>query len=139
MNICWLPSAESASAGNSAASTNTTNQSRSFSGGRAPAGYIRDGETAANLARAPGAPTPPPTQLGHFHDGTSEFWFMLEGSAEFLIEGEPLVRASQGDVVYVPPGRWHRSGHVGDIATRVSTHPIAAAANVLQPGGGGGE
>jgi mannose-6-phosphate isomerase-like protein (cupin superfamily) len=108
-------------------------------GGRPPAGYIRDGETAANLARAPGAPTPPASQLGHFHDGTSEFWFMLEGSAEFLIEGEPLVRASQGDVVYVPPGRWHRSGHVGDIATRVSTHPIAAAANVLPPGGAGGE
>ena len=111
----------------------------SIRGGRPPAGYIRDGETAANLARAPGAPTPPPSQLGHFHDGTSEFWFMLEGNAEFLIEGEPLVHASQGDVVYVPPGRWHRSGHVGDIATRVSTHPIAAAANVLQPGGGGGE
>ena len=107
-------------------------------GGRAPAGYIRDGETAANIGRAPGAPTPPATQWGHFHDGTSEFWFMLEGNAEFLIEGVPLVRASQGDIVYAPAGRFHRSGHVGEVATRVSTHPIAAAANSMQVGGAGG-
>jgi len=105
-------------------------------GGRAMP--IRDGETAANINRAPGAPTPPATQWGHFHDGTSEFWFMLEGNAEFLIEGVPLVRAAQGDIVYAPAGRWHRSGHVGDIATRVSIHPIATAANSLQADGAGG-
>jgi mannose-6-phosphate isomerase-like protein (cupin superfamily) len=105
-------------------------------GGRAMP--IRDGETAANINRAPGAPTPPPSQWGHFHDGTSEFWFMLEGSAEFLIEGEPLVHAAQGDIVYAPAGRWHRSGHVGEIATRVSIHPIATAANSLQPDAAGG-
>jgi mannose-6-phosphate isomerase-like protein (cupin superfamily) len=105
-------------------------------GGRAA--NIRDGETAANINRAPGAPTPPSTQWGHFHDGTSEFWYMLEGSAEFLIEGEPLVHAAQGDIVYAPAGRWHRSGHIGEIATRVSIHPIATAANSLQADAGGG-
>jgi mannose-6-phosphate isomerase-like protein (cupin superfamily) len=105
-------------------------------GGRAT--NIRDGETAANINRAPGAPTPPPTQWGHFHDGTSEFWFMLDGNAEFLIEGVPLVKAEQGDVVYAPAGRWHRSGHVGTIATRVSIHPIATAANSMQADGAGG-
>jgi mannose-6-phosphate isomerase-like protein (cupin superfamily) len=107
-------------------------------GGRSPGGYVRDGETAANINRAAGAPTPPSTQWGHFHDGTSEFWFMLEGNAEFLIEGVPLVQAAQGDIVYAPAGRWHRSGHVGTIATRVSIHPIATAANSMQADSAGG-
>jgi quercetin dioxygenase-like cupin family protein len=107
-------------------------------GGRSPGGFVRDGETAANITRAPGAPTPPPSQLGHFHDGTSEFWFIMEGNVEFQIEGEPFIRATQGDIVYAPAGRWHRSGHAGDqMDTRISIHPIAAAANSLQVGGGG--
>lgn len=109
-------------------------------GGRSPGGFIRDGETAANITRAPGAPTPPPSQLGHFHDGTSEFWFIMEGNVEFQIEGVPFISATQGDIVYAPAGRWHRSGHAGDqMDTRISIHPIATAANSLQVGGGGGE
>lgn len=109
-------------------------------GGRSPGGFVRDGETAANITRAPGAPTPPPSQLGHFHDGTSEFWFIMEGNVEFQIEGVPFISAHQGDIVYAPAGRWHRSGHAGEqMDTRISIHPIATAANSLQVGGGGGE
>jgi mannose-6-phosphate isomerase-like protein (cupin superfamily) len=107
-------------------------------GARAPGGFVRDGETAANITRAPGAPTPPPSQLGHFHDGTSEFWFVMEGNVEFQIEGTPFISASQGDIVYAPAGRWHRSGHAGTgMDTRISIHPIATAANALQVGDGG--
>jgi len=106
--------------------------------GRSPGGFVRDGETAANITRAPGAPTPPPSQLGHFHDGTSEFWFIMEGNVEFQIEGVPFISATQGDIVYAPAGRWHRSGHAGEqMDTRISIHPVAAAANSLQVGGGG--
>ncbi len=109
-------------------------------GGRSPGGFVRDGETAANITRAPGAPTPPPSQLGHFHDGTSEFWFIMEGNVEFQIEGVAFISANQGDIVYAPAGRWHRSGHAGSgTDTRISIHPVGTAANVLQPGGGGGE
>jgi mannose-6-phosphate isomerase-like protein (cupin superfamily) len=104
-------------------------------GGRVPAGFIRDGETAANIIRAPGAPRPPDSERGHFHDGTSEFWFVLEGEVDFLIEGEPFIQAMQGDIVYAPAGRWHRSGHAGSgMDTRVSIHPIAAAVNATEPG-----
>jgi mannose-6-phosphate isomerase-like protein (cupin superfamily) len=106
-------------------------------GGRSPGGFVRDGETAANITRAPGAPTPPPSQLGHFHDGTSEFWFIMEGNVEFQIEGVPFIHATQGDIVYAPAGRWHRSGHAGEqMDTRISIHPIGAAANALPPNGG---
>jgi len=109
-------------------------------GGRSPGGFVRDGETAANITRAPGAPTPPPSQLGHFHDGTSEFWFIMEGDVEFQIEGVPFIRATQGDIVYAPAGRWHRSGHAGaQMDTRISIHPIGAATNALPPSGGGAD
>jgi mannose-6-phosphate isomerase-like protein (cupin superfamily) len=107
-------------------------------GGRVPQGFIRDGETAANIIRAPGAPRPPDTDRGHFHDGTSEFWFVLEGEVDFLIEGEPFIQAMQGDIVYAPAGRWHRSGHAGTgMDTRVSIHPVATAVNNLEVGGSG--
>jgi mannose-6-phosphate isomerase-like protein (cupin superfamily) len=108
-------------------------------GGRVPQGFIRDGLTAANIIRAPGAPRPPDTERGHFHDGTSEFWFVLEGEVDFLIEGEPFIQAMQGDIVYAPAGRWHRSGHAGTgMDTRVSIHPVAAATNNLEVGASGG-
>ena len=34
----------------------------------------------------PGVPTPPDTNLGHFHIDNDEFWFILEGRCDYLIE-----------------------------------------------------
>ena len=33
----------------------------------------------------------------------------MEGQIDYLIEGLPLISAHQGDVVYVPKGRYHRA------------------------------
>jgi len=104
-------------------------------GGRAPAGFVRDGETAANIIRGPGVPRPPDSDPGHFHDGTSEFWIVLEGHLSVLIEGVPFIDgAERGDVIYAPAGRWHRTGFTGDgMSGRISIHPVAAALNILDP------
>jgi len=46
---------------------------------------------------------------------------VLEGQEEFLFEGEPLIRAQQGDVVFKPVGRWHRATAAGSgISTRLA-------------------
>jgi mannose-6-phosphate isomerase-like protein (cupin superfamily) len=92
-------------------------------GGRAGP-FVKDDKTWVNIIRGPGQPAPPPTNLGHFHVDFSEFWFVLEGHIDYLIEGQRLFTAEPGDVVYAPQGRWHRasSGSTG-MATRVAINP----------------
>jgi mannose-6-phosphate isomerase-like protein (cupin superfamily) len=103
-------------------------------GGMRPGGFVRDGETAANVVRGPGVARPPDSDPGHFHDGTSEFWFVMEGEVDFLIEGEPYFATGFGDIVYAPAGRWHRASLGGTgMSTRISIHPVGTALNNLDP------
>lgn len=45
---------------------------------------------------------------GHFHADFAEFWVVMMGSLEWVMEGqpEPFV-ASEGDIVYAPPNTFH--------------------------------
>jgi mannose-6-phosphate isomerase-like protein (cupin superfamily) len=86
--------------------------------------FAQDDKTWVNIIRGPGQPPASPTNLGHFHVDFSEFWFVLEGRVDYLIEGLPLFTAEQGDVVYAPQGRWHRASSGGTgTATRVAINP----------------
>lgn len=97
-------------------------------------GFVRDGETAANIVRGPAVPRPPDSDPGHYHDGTSEFWYVMEGEVDFLIEGVPFFAAAPGDIVYAPAGRWHRASLGGTgTSTRISIHPVGTAVNNLDP------
>jgi mannose-6-phosphate isomerase-like protein (cupin superfamily) len=74
-----------------------------------------------DIIRGHGVPTPPAGNRGHFHIGNDEFWFILEGKCDYLIEDVGLLTANQGDIVFVPPSRWHRaSWHDGQMDTRLS-------------------
>ena len=102
-------------------------------GGRVGA-FVSDDKTFANIIRGRGQPAPPPTNLGHFHVGYSEFWFVLEGKIDFLIEGVPFFTAEQGDVVYAPQGRWHRASTGGtEMGTRVAINPRPDGMHNYQP------
>jgi len=82
---------------------------------------MRDEANMANIIRGKGVPTPPPTNRGHFHIGDDEFWFILEGKCDYLIEDVGLLTADTGDVVFVPPGRFHRASWAnGQTDTRLS-------------------
>jgi mannose-6-phosphate isomerase-like protein (cupin superfamily) len=86
--------------------------------------FVKDDKTFANMIRGPGQPPPPPSNLGHFHIGYSEFWLILEGKIDYLIEGVPFFTAEPGDVVYAPQGRWHRASFGGSgMATRLAINP----------------
>jgi mannose-6-phosphate isomerase-like protein (cupin superfamily) len=82
---------------------------------------MADEANMANIIRGKGVPTPPATNRGHFHIGHDEFWFILEGKCDYLIEDAGLFTADTGDVVFVPPGRFHRASWAdGQTDTRLS-------------------
>jgi mannose-6-phosphate isomerase-like protein (cupin superfamily) len=86
--------------------------------------FVWDGHTSANIIRGKGIPTPPDTNLGHFHENMVELWIVLEGQLDFLVEGEPLVTGTVGDVVQAPNERWHRAtSRAPGMATRLAITP----------------
>ncbi|MFL6620396.1 MAG: cupin domain-containing protein [Povalibacter sp.] len=96
--------------------------------------FVKDDKTFANVIRGQGQPPPPPTNFGHFHVGYSEFWFVLEGKIDYLIEGVPFFTAEQGDIVYAPQGRWHRASFGGTgMATRLAINPRPDGMHNYQP------
>ena len=68
-----------------------------------------DGHTAAHIIRGKGIPTPPATNLGHFHENMVELWIILEGTLDFLIEGEQLVTGTVGCIIGSPTRKETRS------------------------------
>ncbi len=54
------------------------------------------------LDRAPGAGSPP-----HRHPGHHTFGYVIEGTYEFAINGEPPRLLKAGEVFYEPPGALH--------------------------------
>jgi len=85
--------------------------------------FVWDGHTA-HIIRGKGIPTPPDTNFGHFHENMVELWIILEGQLAFLIEGEPLVTGTVGDVVQAPNERWHRAtSRAPGMATRLAITP----------------
>jgi mannose-6-phosphate isomerase-like protein (cupin superfamily) len=82
---------------------------------------LADEANMVNIIRGAGVPTPPDTNQGHFHIGHEEFWFILEGKCDYLMEKAGSFTADAGDIVFVPPGRFHRASWAnGQTDTRLS-------------------
>jgi mannose-6-phosphate isomerase-like protein (cupin superfamily) len=76
--------------------------------------FVHDDRAVANIILGRGIPPPPLTDKGHFHEESSEFWFILLGKIRYNIEGLSVFEADQGDIVYVPKQRWHLASFGGD-------------------------
>ena len=97
---------------------------------------------AAHVIRGKRIPTPPDTNLGHFHENMVELWIVLEGQLDFLIEGEPLITGTVGNVIQAPNERWHRAAsRAPGMATRLAITPRNKEGQVhyYQPDARGGE
>jgi len=95
-------------------------------GGARAGAFVSGDHMFVNNIRGRATPTPPPSNLGHFHFGHDEFWFIMEGNVDYQIEGIPFFTATAGDIVTAAQGRWHRAsfgGPVGQMATRVAINP----------------
>lgn len=104
-------------------------------GGQKIGVWVRDDHTYTTILRSQhGVPTPPPTQWGHFHENFPEFWYIIEGTQQFLVEGEPLITVSEGDIAATPIGRWHRASPYGDgPSTRLAFIPRPGNLHYMQP------
>ena len=61
-------------------------------GGEKRGVWIRDDNTYVTILRSQkGVPTPPDNVWGHFHANFPEIWLIIEGTQQFLVEGEKLV------------------------------------------------
>ena len=104
--------------------------------------FVWDGHTASHIIRGKGIQTPPETNFGHFHENMVELWIVLEGQLDFLIEGEPLITGTVGDVIQAPNERWHRAtSRAPGMATRLAITPRNKEGQVhyYQPDAAGGD
>ena len=76
--------------------------------------FVVDDRGFANIILGRGVPPPAPSDKGHFHHESAEFWFIMLGQIRYTIEGLPTFVADQGDIVYVPKQRWHLASFAGD-------------------------
>jgi mannose-6-phosphate isomerase-like protein (cupin superfamily) len=76
--------------------------------------FVNDDRAVANIIIGPGIPPPPASEKGHFHEESSEFWFILLNKIRYTIEGLDTFVADQGDIVYVPKQRWHLASFAGE-------------------------
>jgi mannose-6-phosphate isomerase-like protein (cupin superfamily) len=98
--------------------------------------FIADDRAVANIIRGN-----PKTQAattdadkGHFHEESSEFWFIMEGQIEYKIGSLPVFLADQGDVVYAPKQMWHRARFGGtEMATRLAINGYQDLLHDYQP------
>jgi mannose-6-phosphate isomerase-like protein (cupin superfamily) len=89
-----------------------TDFAKIVSGAERPGRFVGDDRAVANIIR--GMPqNPKDVDKGHFHEVSSEFWFILEGQIEYKIGSLPILIADQGDIVYAPKQMWHRATHAG--------------------------
>ena len=83
--------------------------------------FMKDADNQAATIRGQGVAIPPDSNKGHFHIANDEFWFIPEGKTAYLIESVGLITAGPGDVVLVPPNRWHRASFApGQVDTRIA-------------------
>jgi quercetin dioxygenase-like cupin family protein len=55
-----------------------------------------------------------PKERGHYHPDSCEFWLIMKGQIRYPIEGQGVIIASEGDLVYVPPYTFHAPRFYGE-------------------------
>jgi len=79
-------------------------------------------------------PVRQPGDRGHLHADFAEFWIVMKGKLNWIMEGidQPLA-ASEGDIIYAPPNRFHAPEFAGeDLACRLTSSTYPAANHIYE-------
>jgi mannose-6-phosphate isomerase-like protein (cupin superfamily) len=71
--------------------------------------FVTDARLFANIIYGYESELPPldPKNPGHYHPESSESWLVMLGQIRYPIEGQGVVVADEGDIVYVPRFTFH--------------------------------
>jgi quercetin dioxygenase-like cupin family protein len=71
--------------------------------------FVHDDRAVANIIYGYEKNLPPlnPKDRGHYHPESCEFWLIMAGQIRYPIEGQGVIIAEEGDVVYVPMWTFH--------------------------------
>ena len=77
---------------------------------------VEDDRGTANFIYGRASALPPinPAEKGHYHPESAEYWLVMSGHIRYPIEGQGVIIAGEGDVVYVPKFTWHAPRWYGD-------------------------
>jgi len=107
-------------------------KSEKYIGGR----FVRDDKSEMLIIYGYEKNLPPldPSDKGHFHAESAEFWLVFAGQIRYAFEGQPPFVASEGDIVYVPANTWHATRFTGaDPACRLSITEYVGNTLLLEP------
>jgi len=77
---------------------------------------------------APGATAPK-----HMHPG-EEIVYILKGTLEYHVDGQPIARLKEGDVLFIPSGRPHSVVNVGlEPASELATYVVEKGKPLVVP------
>jgi mannose-6-phosphate isomerase-like protein (cupin superfamily) len=70
---------------------------------------VEDDRGVANFIYGYESKLPPlnPNDKGHYHPECAEFWLIMAGQIRYPIEGQGVIIAEEGDLVYVPKFTFH--------------------------------
>jgi quercetin dioxygenase-like cupin family protein len=103
-----------------------------YAGGR----FVRDDKSEMLVIYGHEKNLPPlnPSDKGHFHPESAEFWLVFTGRIRYSFEGQQPFVASEGDIVYVPANTWHATRFFGpEPACRLSITEYVGNALLLEP------
>jgi quercetin dioxygenase-like cupin family protein len=103
-----------------------------YAGGR----FVRDDKSEMLVIYGHEKNLPPldPSDKGHFHAESAEFWLVFAGQIRYAFEGQQPFVASEGDIVYVPANKWHATRYSGpDPSCRLSITEYVGNALLLEP------
>jgi quercetin dioxygenase-like cupin family protein len=106
-------------------------KNQKYAGGR----FVRDDKSEMLVLYGHEKNLPPldPSDKGHFHAESAEFWLVFTGQIRYAFEGQQPFVATEGDVVYVPAQTWHATRYTGPApACRLSITEYVGNALLLE-------
>jgi mannose-6-phosphate isomerase-like protein (cupin superfamily) len=78
--------------------------------------FVHDDRAVANIIYGYNSKMPPlnEKERGHYHPECAEFWVIMLGQIRYPVEGQGVIIATEGDVVYVPKFTFHAPRWWGD-------------------------